>query len=312
MTNSPFPKLVTADLWRANRAASKWSQRTVVGIFGLFAMISVFTTFGIFFTLVVDAAGFFEEVSLWQFLTDTRWTPLFFNKNFGISVLITSTLMTTSIALCICLPVGLLAAICLSEYAPSKARKWLKPALEILSGVPSVVYGYFALLFVTPILKSFIPGLQSFNALSAGLVLGVSILPLVASLSEDAIYSVPDSLRQGSYGLGATKRETITNVILPAALSGIVSSFILAISRAIGETMIVTIAAGQSTTLNFNPLESVSTMTAFIVQVSLGDAPAGGLAFKTIYAVGLTLFLITLSLNVLSYWFVRRYRQKYE
>lgn len=312
MTTSPFPKLVNAEVWQANRTASKWSQRIVVGIFGLFAIISVLTTFGIFFTLVVDAAGFFEEVPLWQFLTDTRWTPLFFNKSFGISVLVCSTLMTTAIALCIALPVGLLAAVCLSEYAPSKARKWLKPALEILSGVPSVVYGYFALLFVTPILKSFIPGLQSFNALSAGLVLGISILPLVASLSEDAIYSVPDSLRQGSYGLGATKRETIINVILPAALSGIVSSFILAISRAIGETMIVTIAAGQSTTLNFNPLESVSTMTAFIVQVSLGDAPAGGLAFKTIYAVGLTLFLITLGLNILSYWFVRRYRQKYE
>lgn len=312
MTASPFPKLENADIWRANRTASKWSQRITVGIFGLFAIVSVLTTFGIIFTLVTDAAGFFKEVPLSQFLTDTKWTPLFFNKSFGISVLVTSTLMTTSIALCVALPMGLLAAICLSEYAPKNVRKWLKPALEILSGIPSVVFGYFALLFVTPILQSLIPGIEPFNALSAGLVLGISILPLVASLSEDAIYAVPDSLRQGSYGLGATKRETITNVVLPAALSGIVSSFILAISRAIGETMIVTIAAGQNTTLNFNPLESVSTMTAFIVQVSLGDAPAGGLAFKTIYAVGLTLFLITLSLNILSYWFVRRFRQKYE
>jgi phosphate transport system permease protein len=312
MTISPFPKLENDQLWQPNRMASKWSQRIVVGIFALFAIFSVLTTFGIVFTLVTDAAGFFEEVSLWRFLTDKTWTPLFFNKSFGISVLVCSTLMTTAIALCVALPLGLLAAICLSEYAPRKIRQWLKPALEILSGVPSVVYGYFALMFVTPILKTFIPSISSFNALSAGLVLGVSVLPLVASLSEDAIYAVPDSLRQGSYGLGATKRETITNVVLPAALSGIVSSFILAISRAIGETMIVTIAAGQSTSLNFNPLESVSTMTAFIVQVSLGDAPHGGLAFKTIYAVGLTLFIITLSLNILSYWFVRRYRQKYE
>ncbi len=312
MVTSPFPKLENADVWQASRSASKWSQRLIVGIFGLFAVVSIFTTFGIVATLIYDASGFFQEIPFSRFITETRWTPLFANPKFGISVLVTSTLMTTTIALCVALPMGLLAAICLSEYAPKKVRKWLKPALEILSGIPSVVFGYFALLFVTPILQSLIPSIRPFNALSAGLVLGISILPLVASLSEDAIYAVPDSLRQGSYGLGATKRETITNVVLPAALSGIVSSFILAISRAIGETMIVTIAAGQSTTLNFNPLDSVSTMTAFIVQVSLGDAAAGSLAFKTIYAVGLTLFLITLSLNILSYWFVRRFRQKYE
>lgn len=312
MATSPFPELVNANLWRANRHVSKWSQRLVVGVFGLFATISVLTTFGIVAVLLYDALGFFQEVSLWRFLTDTEWTPLFVNPQFGIFVLVCATLMTTAIALCVALPLGLLAAICLSEYAPRTMRKWLKPGLEILSGVPTVVYGYFALLFVTPALRHIIPGLKPFNSLSAGLVLGIAILPLVASLSEDAIYAVPDSLRQGSYGLGATKRETITNVVLPAALSGIVSSFILAISRAVGETMIVAIAAGQNPTLTLDPTVPVATMTAFIVQVSLGDAPAGSLAFKTIYAVGLTLFLMTLALNILSYWFVRRYRQKYE
>lgn len=312
MTTSPFPKLANAEVWQANRSASKWSQRVVVGIFGLFATVSVLTTFGIVFTLLIDALGFFQEVSLSRFLLDTKWTPLFFDPKFGIFVLVSATVMTTFIALCVALPLGLLAAVCLSEYAPKKMRTWLKPALEILSGVPSVVYGYFALLFVTPLLKSFIPNLSPFNSLSAGLVLGIAILPLVASLSEDAIYAVPESLRQGSYGLGATKRETIVNVVLPAALSGIMSSFILAISRAVGETMIVAIAAGQNPTLTLDPTVPVATMTAFIVQVSLGDAPAGTLAFKTIYAVGLTLFLMTLVLNILSYWVVRRYRQKYE
>jgi phosphate transport system permease protein len=312
MTTSPFPQLANAEIWQANRIASKWSQRIVVGLFGFFAIISVFTTFGIVFTLLIDALGFFQEVPLSRFLFDTKWTPLFFDPKFGIFVLVCATVMTTVISLCVALPLGLLAAICLSEYCPRKLRTWLKPALEILSGVPSVVYGYFALLFVTPLLKSFIPNLSPFNSLSAGLVLGLAILPLVASLSEDAIYAVPESLRQGSYGLGATKRETIVNVVLPAALSGIVSSFILAISRAVGETMIVAIAAGQNPTLTLDPTVPVATMTAFIVQVSLGDAPAGGLAFKTIYAVGLTLFLMTLILNVLSYWVVRRSRQKYE
>lgn len=312
MTTSPFPRVANAELWRTNRNASKWTQRAIVTTFGVFATISVLTTFGIVATLLYDALGFFKEVSLFQFLTDTRWTPLFFNPKFGIFVLVCATFMTTAIALCISLPLGLLAAICLSEYCPRGLRQWLKPALEILSGIPSVVYGYFALLFVTPLLKMLIPGISPFNSLSAGLVLGIAILPLVASLSEDAIYAVPDSLRQGSYGLGATKRETITNVVLPAALSGIMSSFILAVSRAVGETMIVAIAAGQNPTLTLDPTVPVATMTAFIVQVSLGDAPAGSLAFKTIYAVGLTLFLITLCLNILSYWVVRRYRQKYE
>jgi phosphate transport system permease protein len=212
----------------------------------------------------------------------------------------------------VALPLGLLAAICLSEYASPNLRRVLKPVLEILAGVPTVVYGYFALLTVTPFLQLFLPGLQGFNALSAGLVLGVMITPLVASLSEDALYSVPRSLKDGAYALGATKRETVTSVVLPAALSGIVASLVLAISRAIGETMIVTLAAGANPTLGFNPFVPVMTMTAYIVQVSSGDAAYGTTAYKTIFAVGMTLFLMTLALNVFSFWFVRRFREKYD
>lgn len=314
MTNNPTPFANTArsELWQSNKKAKKWVQRLIVGVFALFAVISIITTIGIVVTLVVDALGFFQDVSLWRFLTDTRWTPLFTNANFGIFVLVSATFLTSAIAITVALPLGLLAAICLSEYAPRSLRRFLKPGLELLAGIPSVVYGYFALLFVTPLLSHFIPSIKPFNSLSAGLVLGISILPMVASLSEDAIFAVPDSLRQGAYALGATKREVMLGVIIPAALSGIVASIILAISRAVGETMIVTIAAGQNPTLTLNPLVPVATMTAYIVQVSLGDAPHGTLAFKSIYVVGLTLFLITLSLNILSYWFVRRFQQKYE
>ncbi|WP_204105048.1 MULTISPECIES: phosphate ABC transporter permease subunit PstC [Spirulina sp. CCY15215] len=300
-----------SNLWQPNRQASKRVQFAVKTVFAIFALVSVATTIGIVLTLVFETFEFFREVSLWHFLTDTKWTPLFSSAQFGIFVLISATLMTSGIAILVALPLGLLAAICLSEYATAKTRAIIKPILEILAGVPTVVYGYFALLFVTPLLQTFIP-VQGFNALSAGLVLGIMITPLVASLSEDAIYSVPQSLRDGSYALGATKRETIVSVILPAALSGIVSSVILAISRAIGETMIVTLAAGQNPRLGLNPLVPVMTMTAFIVQVSLGDTPAGSLAYKTIYAVGMTLFLITLALNIFSFWFVRRFREKYD
>jgi phosphate transport system permease protein len=310
--NSGLPSEQSSGLWQPNRQLSKRTEGIVKFIFGAFALVSVVTTFGIVLTLIFETFEFFQEVPLWRFLTDRQWTPLFSNAQYGIWVLISATLLTTGIAILVALPLGLLAAIYLSEYANPKIRKWLKPALEILAGVPSVVFGYFALLTVTPFLQRFIPGLQGFNALSAGLILGVSIIPLVASLSEDAIYSVPNSLRQGSYAVGATKRETITSVVVPAALSGIVASFILAVSRAIGETMIVSLAAGQNPTLGFNPLVPVMTMTAFIVQVSLGDTPAGSLAYKSIFAVGMTLFLMTLALNILSFWVVRRFREKYE
>jgi phosphate transport system permease protein len=281
-------------------------------IFGAFAAISVATTIGIIYTLIFETVAFFRKVPIWKFFTQTQWTPLFADAQFGIFVLISGTVLTSVIAIVVALPIGLLSAICLSEYAPRGVRAWLKPTLEILAGVPTVVYGYFALLFVTPLLKTVIPGLQGFNALSAGLVLGISIIPLVASLSEDAIYAVPRSLKEGAYALGLTKREAITGVVLPAALSGIVASFILAVSRAIGETMIVTIAAGQNPTLTLNPTVPIMTMTAYVVQVSSGDTPAGSLAYQTLFAVGMTLFVLTLLLNILSFWFVRRFREKYE
>lgn len=310
MTAGPSPG--SGSLWNPNRQRSKNIQKLVVLITGAFALVSVLTTFGIVGTLIFETFEFFQEVPIWQFFTDTRWTPLFSSKQFGIMVLISATLLTSTIAILVALPLGLLSAIALSEYAKPSVRKVLKPVLEILAGIPSIVFGYFALLTVTPVLQTFVPGLQGFNALSAGLVLGISILPLVASLSEDAIYSVPRSLRDGSYALGATKRETIVSVVLPAALSGIVASIILAISRAIGETMIVTLAAGQNPTLGFNPLVPTMTMTAYMVQVSLGDTPVGSIAYKTLFAVGMTLFLMTLVLNLFSFWFVRRFREKYE
>jgi phosphate transport system permease protein len=281
-------------------------------IFAAFAFLSIFTTLGIIGVLVFETISFFQEVSLFDFLTDTQWTPLFTEKHFGIMVLASATILTTIIALVVALPVGLLAAIYLSEYASGKVRRTLKPGLEILAGVPTVVYGYFALLFVTPLLSQVIPDISGFNALSAGLVMGVMIIPTVSSLSEDALYAVPRSLREGAYAMGATRREVVTGVVVPAALSGIVASFILAVSRAIGETMIVTIAAGQLPRLTLNPLVPVEAMTAFIVQVSLGDTPTGTLAYKTIFAVGMTLFLMTLGLNIVSHWFVRRYREQYE
>ncbi|MCS6814500.1 MAG: ABC transporter permease subunit, partial [Cyanobacteria bacterium] len=227
-----LPSTSDDSLWASQRGLSKAMEWVVKIIFGLFAFISVATTFGIIYTLIFETIEFFKVVPIWKFLTQTQWTPLFADAQFGIFVLISATVLTSVIAIAVALPIGLLSAICLSEYAPRGVRAWLKPILEILAGVPTVVYGYFALLFVTPVLKVVIPGLQPFNALSAGLVLGISIIPLVASLSEDAIYAVPRSLKEGAYALGLTKREAITGVVLPAALSGIVASFILAVSRA--------------------------------------------------------------------------------
>jgi phosphate transport system permease protein len=317
MTESVFQESASKDanrsrLWQPNRSASKFSQKAVVILFGAFAMVSVFTTFGIIFTLLFETIEFFREVSPIEFFTATRWTALFANPEFGVMVLMCGTFLTSFIGLIIAVPLGLLSAICLSEYAPRKVRQFLKPALEVLAGVPTVVFGYFALLLVTPFLRSFIPDMSIFNALSAGIVLGFAILPTIASLSEDAIFAVPSSLRQGSYALGSTKRETIVGVVLPAALSGIVASIILGVARAVGETMIVTLAAGQSPTLTLDPRVSVQTMTSFIVQVTKGDAPYGTIEFKTLFAVGMTLFVITLILNIFSFWFVRKYQEKYE
>jgi len=308
--------------WKPNRSRAQLVQGIVKVICGIFATVSILTTFGIIATLLFETFEFFTEIPLWNFLTDTKWTPLFSTQQFGIFVLISATVMIAAISILVALPLGLLSAICLSEYASPKTRKILKPILEILAGVPTVVYGFFALLTVTPALQAlveklqvvlpFIPDLKIFNALSAALVLGVMITPMVASLSEDAIYSVPQRLRDGAYALGATKRETVTSVVIPAALSGIVSSLILAISRAVGETMIVSLAAGANPVLGFNPFKSVMTMTAFIVQIVKGDAPYGTTIYRTLYAVGTTLFLMTLVLNIFSFWFVRRFREKYD
>ncbi len=281
----------------------------------LAGLVSVLATVGIIVSLLKEAIGFFREVSLADFLLDTTWTPFFSPQHFGIWPLVSGTLLITAIAAAFALPVGLLTAIFLSEYAPDRLRRVLKPMLEVLAGIPTVVYGFFALTFVTPELIRAIPGpfadANIFNALAAGLVVGVMIIPMVASLSEDAMISVPRSMRDGAYALGANKFETATRVVVPAALSGIIASFILAISRAIGETMIVTLAAGATPLLTANPLESIQTMTAYIVQTSMGETPRGTLEFKTLFAVALVLFIMTLGMNIFGHWVVRRFGERY-
>jgi len=278
-------------------------------VFFLCALISIVTTIGIVVILFKETIMFFKDVSLWDFLTDSEWTPLFTNKHFGIQPLVAGTFVTSAIALLFAIPMGLLIAVYLSEYASDRTRRILKPILEILAGIPTVVYGYFALLFVTPWLQKFIPDLAGFNALSPGLVLGVMILPLISSLSEDAIYSVPSSLKEAGYALGATKLRVCFNVVVLAAMPGIIAACILAMSRAIGETMLVAIAAGQMPNLTLNPLEGMETITAYIVQVSLGDTPTGTLEYRTIFAVGTVLFLATLFLNTISYQIRKRFIQ---
>jgi len=275
-------------------------------------LVSILTTAGIILVLIFETSEFLRHVSLFDFLTGTIWTPLFSPPHYGVLPLVLATAGISFIAILISVPVGLLAAIYLSEYASRKVRGVLKPALEILAGVPTVVYGYFALTFVTPLLRNTLPGMAVFNALSAGIVMGIMIIPLVSSLSEDAFNAVPDSLRQAAYALGATKLEVTLRTIVPAALSGVTAAFILAVSRAIGETMIVAIAAGQSTTLQFNPLKPMETMTAYIARVSLGDNPQQSIEFKTIFAVGMLLFLMTFGLNLISQRVLKKYRQVYQ
>jgi phosphate transport system permease protein len=277
----------------------------------LCALLSIGTTAGIVVVLAVETFAFLREVPIADFLFGTEWTPLFATPSFGVLPLVAGTILVSAIAMAGALPMGLLSAIYLSEYAPRGVRRAIKPILEILAGVPTVVYGYFALLFVTPILQQFIPGLAGFNALGPGIVMGIMILPLVSSLSEDAMQGVPRGLREGAYALGATRMQTSLRVVLPAAFSGITAAFILAASRAIGETMIVAIAAGQQPRLTANPLVPVETMTAYIVQVSLGDTPQGTLEYRTIFAVGMLLFLGTFGLNLVSAWLRERYREEY-
>jgi len=288
------------------------SERIIEGLLGLSGLLTILTTIGIIWVLLSESWGFFREISIFDFLTDTEWTPLFAQKRYGILPLLSGTLLTTFIAILTALPLGLTIAIYLSEYVHKNVRRSIKPALEILAAVPTVVYGFFALTVVTPFLQTFIPGLSSFNALSAGIVMGIMIIPLISSLSEDALSAVPKSLREASYGMGATRFQTSFKVVVPAASSGIMVSVILAISRAIGETMVVAIAAGQQPNLTFDPREAVETITAYIVQVSLGDVEHGSMEYKTIFAAGITLFVFTFLLNNVSYWIKKKYQERYE
>jgi phosphate transport system permease protein len=295
----------------------KASERAIGIVLFICGSLSILTTIGIVLVLAVEAVQFFRLVSVWEFATGTVWTALFHRENrpgeFGIWPLITGTLMISLIAMVVALPLGLMSAIYLSEYAPERARAVLKPTLELLAGVPTIVYGFFALSFITPdVIKRFFPGVGAFNALAAGIAVGILVLPLIASLSEDAMRSVPRALREGAYALGATKLEVATRIVLPAALSGIVASFILAISRAAGETMIVVLAAGSKPQLGFNVLDQAQTMTAYIVAVVGGDPPYGGTIYRSMFAVGTTLFILTLLLNIASQWLVRRFREVYE
>lgn len=295
----------------AHNSYRKIKERMIeTGLF-LSAVFSVLITIGIVVVLSYESFGFFKEVSLKDFLTERQWTPLFANPKFGILPLIMGTLLTTGIALSVALPLGLLVAVYLSEFAPNKMREIIKPALELLAAVPTVVYGYFALLYLTPILQRFIPDLSGFNALSPGIIMGIMIIPYVSSVSEDAMIAVPMHIREGSYAMGATKLQTAFKVIIPSAFSGIAAAFIIGISRAIGETMVVAIAAGGMPNLTANPLEPVQTLTAYIVQVSLGDVPHGTVEYKTIFAAGMTLFFMTLGFNILGFWLRKRIREVY-
>lgn len=287
------------------------TERVIEGLLLLSALVSVGTTAGIVAVLAVETFAFLREVPLLDFIAGTEWTPLFATQRFGVLPLVLGTVVVSVISLVVAVPAGLLSAIYLSEYAPDRLRRIVKPVLEILAGVPTVVYGYFALTFVTPALQAWLPGLSGFNALSPGLVMGLMILPLVSSLSEDAMRAVPRGLREGAYALGATRMQTAWQVVVPAAFSGITAAVILAASRAIGETMIVAIAAGQQPRLTVNPFVPIETMTAYIVQVSLGDTPQGTLEYRTIFAVGMLLFLMTLALNLLSTWLRARFREEY-
>jgi phosphate transport system permease protein len=284
------------------------SERVVEWLLAGCGMVTVFTTFGILMVLAVESFQFFRAVGVLPLIFDTQWTPLFSDKHFGLWPLIAGTALTSGVAIVVALPLGLLSAIFMSELASPRWRLVLKPALEVLAGVPTIVYGYFALIVVTPILQLLVPDLAGFNALSPGIVMGIMITPMIASLTEDALYAVPKGLREAAYALGASRVPTIWRVVVPAAMGGIAASVILAISRAVGETMIVAIAAGQEPRLTLDPRVPIETMTAYIVQVSMGDIPAGTLEYRTIFVVGTALFLMTLCMNVLSYKLAKRFR----
>jgi phosphate transport system permease protein len=288
--------------------ATPWGERAIEGFLFACGALSILTTAGIVAVLAWETFRFFEDVSPLAFFADTQWTPLFADKHFGIWPLVAGTVLTTAVAIAVAVPLGLLAAILMSELAGDRTRRILKPSLEVLAGVPTIVYGYFALVLVTPALKAVVPGLSGFNALSPGIVMGIMLVPMISSLSEDALYAVPSSLREASYALGARRLPTIFRVVLPSAWSGISASVVLAVSRAIGETMIVAIAAGQQPQLTLDPRESIETMTAYIVQVSMGDTPTGTIEYRTIFAVGAALFVLTLLMNLSAQRLSRRLR----
>ena len=309
------PLLTPGERIDPDRLKSKFSrnvkERIIEWILFGAAFVSVATTLGIVFVLVWESAAFFRQVPITTFLTDTMWTPLFSEPRYGILALLSGTLTTSFVALAVAIPMGTIIAIYLSEFAPFGVREVAKPLLEMLGGVPTIVYGYFALVFVTPLLQKLWPELPGFNMLSAGLVMGIMIIPYVSSLAEDAMRAVPMALREGSYAMGATRLRTATRVVAPAAFSGIAAAYILGISRAVGETMVVAVAAGMQPKFTFNPAEPAATITAYIVQVALGDLPHGSLGYQTIFAAGLTLFVLTLGFNVLGHWFRRRFREAY-
>lgn len=287
-------------------------ERLIELLLALCGALSILTTIGILYVLISESATFFATVPLGEFFTGTEWTPLFADKHFGILPLVSGTMLTTLIAIMVALPIGLSVAVYLNQYAHKRMRRTIKPALEVLAAVPTVVYGYFALTVINPFLQKFVPDLAGFNALSAGIVMGIMIIPIISSLSEDALFAVPSSLREASYGMGATRFQTSFKVLVPAASSGIIVSVILAVSRAVGETMIVAIAAGQQPNFTFDPRVPIETITTYIVQVSMGDVEHGSLEYKTIFAAGITLFAFTFILNNISFWVKRKFYSKYE
>jgi phosphate transport system permease protein len=307
---SANPTTVVSDRLK-KRASRHVKERVIEAVLFGAALVSVFTTLAIVYILLSESLKFFAHVPLRDFLFDTQWTPLFDDAHFGIIVLLSGTITSSAVALAVAIPLGTVIAIYLSEFAPFKVREIAKPFLELLGGVPTIIYGYFALVFLTPLLQMIYPELPGFNLLSAGLVMGIMIIPYVASLSEDAMRAVPMALREGSYAMGATRLQTSLRVVMPAATSGIASAYILGISRAVGETMILAVAAGMQPNLTFNPAESGATITSFIVQVALGDLPHGSIGYQTIFAAGLTLLLLTLAFNMLGYWMRKRFREVY-
>ncbi len=310
-----LPEYSIAELQVSDRLRKKASrhvkERVIEFLLFLAAAMSVFTTAGIIYILIKESWIFFQTVPLSDFLFDTQWTPLFDDAHYGIMVLLSGTITSSAVALLVALPLGTVIAIFLSEFAGFKIREIAKPFLELLGGVPTIVYGYFALTFVAPLLQKIYPDLPGFSLLSAGLVMGIMIIPYVSSLSEDAMRAVPMALREGSYAMGATRLQTALRVVVPAAFSGIASAYILGISRAVGETMILAVAAGMQPNLTFNPAEPGATITSYIVQVALGDLPHGSIGYQTIFAAGLTLMLMTLTFNLLGFWLRKKYREVY-